>query len=125
MADKNSGINQFGGSIHADLIAVGSQARAIKTVNASVDQLRDRGEKELASAIENLLNTINKHGTQLPDSTSVLALTEKISESVVHREPDRVNLKSWINLIVEETKSIAQIGNAAISLKDLIIKIFF
>jgi hypothetical protein len=108
------------GSITADVIAVGQNARAMKTVREAGHALDERGLNQLHEALDTFIQTLNAHASKLADQETVLALTEKVGAELRRENPDKLTLKGFIAAIAEEAKPVVEIATAAVSLGKLI-----
>jgi hypothetical protein len=112
------------GTLNADVIAVGYQARAEKAVHEAGDALKDRGLDEIRAKLDTLMASVAQHSQKLADPEAVNALTERVAAELKQPKPDKFSLRAFLGNIAENAKSVGDIAAAATGLMALIAAVF-
>ena len=120
----NSGIIVNGGSVTADVLAVGNRAKASMSVSKAADRLQAEGQSDIKLKLQQLLSALDVNSESLKDPDGTFEMTHRIASELSKSKPDKITVKSLITQIVEETKSIAEIASAAVAFKDVIGNLF-
>lgn len=109
MNTNNEGMIVSGGSIHAEQIAVGEGAQAIKTTYGLTDELENQGKEDLAAAIRELLKSLEANKAKISDYGDITDAVEKITEEVKKEKPSKLALKGLLNAVKESVGSVVEI----------------
>ncbi len=82
----NQGIIQYGGSIQADSLAVGTGAQAY---SRAYKVLADRGQDDIKRKLEELVQTIKAEPGQLKDAGQVHRSTEELARELTKDKPQK------------------------------------
>jgi hypothetical protein len=114
---RNEGIYQSGGSIQADQIAVGRNARAAKILNVTNDVLEQKGLQEIRDKLDELLKVIIEHANSLDAPDEVLDSTEIVAKELAKDKPNKLTVTGVLTGIADGVKSVASIATAAEALR--------
>lgn len=109
----NQGLQQSGGSISAEVLAVGRNARATKTVAGGDEP----GRKELHDRLDALIAALREHGEALPARAEIEDTTEQVKAELEQPKPNRLTLTSLLGGIAEGAKTVGAVAEAASALK--------
>jgi hypothetical protein len=112
------------GTLNADVVAVGYQAQAQKVVTAAGAELAEKGLDEVKTKLDELMVALQQQSNKLADPQSAFGLAERIAAELSKKKPDKLTLKGFLTAIAEESKSVAEIAAAALSLKGLVAALF-
>lgn len=115
--NRNEGIYVTGGgSLRADQIAVGRNAKATKILNTAEGQLAEKGLTEVRDKLDELLQAINAHAGSLSNPDEVLDSTEVVAKELAKDKPNKLTVMGVLNGIADNVKSVAGVATAADSL---------
>ena len=109
MNSNNEGIIVSGGSFHADQVAVGKGAQAIKTTYNLAHELRENNQQDLAAAVTELLQALEAHQSDISDYGEVSQAVQQITEEVQKEQPSKLTLKALLSGVKESVGSIVEI----------------
>jgi hypothetical protein len=112
------------GMLNAEVVAVGYQARAEKVVRAASAGLSAEGLPEVETMLNALLAALKQNADKLADPEPIFGLAERVAGELTQKKPDKLTLKSFLTGIADEAKSVTEIASAALSLKDLVTRLF-
>jgi hypothetical protein len=112
------------GRISADVVAVGSNAKAEKTVHTVGSAPSAQDIQNLHEKLDALITLVKMHRERLPDREAAEQLTERLGTELERDKPDKLTLKSLLAAIAEEAKPVVEIVGAVASLKSLIFQLF-
>ncbi len=117
---KNEGINISGGTIKADQLAVGRNARATKIVSSAGEVLDQKGLQEIRDKLDELVNALTTHADALENPDEVLDSTEVVAQELSKDKPNKLTLTAVLSGIASSVQSVAAIATAAEALKHAI-----
>ncbi len=122
MAEKVviEGIQQSGGRIEADVLAVGRNAKAEKVVQDACAELNRKQMDEVADGLEKLLEALKTHGGELDNADEIAGATERVAAELKEPQPNKLTLNALLAGIAEGSKSVTAIAKAASALGALI-----
>lgn len=110
MADThNQGIQISGGSFTAGAVAVGPHARAYNVAN----ELRERGQDDLAQRLEELVRQLEAHADQVPDIEDLRGATGTVAEELAKEKPNKTTVTAVASRIAESVRSVTGLATAA------------
>lgn len=113
-----------GGTLTAGAVAAGYRATATNVVNQAGPALQANGLAEVKAQLDALMAALNQHGDKLPDPAPAFGLVERVAGELGKKTPDKLTLKSFLNMLAEETRPVAELGRAVLTLKTLIAPLF-
>jgi hypothetical protein len=113
---RNQGIIVTGGSLQADVLAVGPGARAIKNVTAAADTLAADGRQELAERLRALTEAIQAHAGDLQAPDQMAQSAEVVANELTQPEPNRLTIKAVLTGLAQAAGSVAAVAQAATAL---------
>lgn len=117
---KNEGIYMTGGTINAEQIAAGRQARAIKIVSSADQALEQKGLQEIREKLDELVNALTTHAEALENPDEVLDSTEAVAEELSKDRPNKLTLTAILSAIASSVQSVAVVATAVDALKHAI-----
>ncbi len=118
MKKANQGIIMSGGTINADQIAVGSNAKAQKIIDQSQQLDSTKSIDDLIEQISNLMELIKDNKNILDsDTEGAIAVVKQEAEK---EKPNKFVMTSILEGISAGAKSISSIENAISAVKSLI-----
>jgi hypothetical protein len=113
----NEGLQQSGGSIHAEVVAIGRNARARKTAYGGDGP----GRRELQDKLTALIAALHEHGDRLPSRAEIEDTTERVKAELEQPKPNRLTLTALLSGIADGAKTVGAIANAAAALKACVV----
>jgi hypothetical protein len=121
MADTdNQGIHVSGGSFTAGAVAVGPNARAYNVAN----ELRERGQDEIAQRLEELVRQLEAHANQVPDIDDLRGATGTVADELAKDKPNKTTVTAVVSTIAESVRSVAGLATAADALLKAVQAVF-
>lgn len=122
MARDQSGkiIATKGGTINASVVAAGYHATATKVVNEAGPALHEKGLADVKAQLDVLMAALNQHGDKLRDPAPSFELVERVAGELGKKAPDKLTLKGFLNMLVEETRPVAELARAVVTFKSLV-----
>jgi translation initiation factor 2B subunit (eIF-2B alpha/beta/delta family) len=121
MADgNNEGIQQSGGSITAQNMAVGRGA----AVNVAANELRGRGQDEVARRLEELVRQLEAHADQVPDIEDLRGATTTVAEELAKAKPNKTTVRAVLSGIADSVRSATGLATAADDLLETVLAVF-
>jgi hypothetical protein len=117
----NEGIYIRGGSLKADQVAVGRQARVTKIVNAANDALEQKGLTEIRNKLEELLRAVSTHADSLDNRDEVLDSTETVAKELAKDKPNKLTITGVLSGMAESAKTVAGIATAVQALRSAVL----
>jgi|tagenome__1003787_1003787.scaffolds.fasta_scaffold20003807_2 hypothetical protein len=111
--ERNQGIIVTGGTLQADVLAVGPGARAIKNVRATADALATSGREELAERLRALTNAIEAHAGDLDQPAEIAQSAEVVAKELEQPEPNRLTIQAVLGGISQAAGSVVAVAQAA------------
>jgi hypothetical protein len=111
--EHNQGIIVTGGTIQADVLAVGPGASAIKNVRASADTLAANGREELAAGLRALTDAIEAHAGELHEPAQIAQSAEVVAKELEQPEPNRLTTQAVLDGISRAAGSVVAVAQAA------------
>ena len=112
----NEGLHQSGGSIRAEVVSVGRNARATKTTYCG----EDSGRREVLDKLDALIAALREHGDALPRRAEIENTTERVKAELEQPKPNRLTLTALLSGIAESSKAVGAVATAASALKDCV-----
>ena len=109
---RNEGIVVSGGTFNATNAVAGRNAQINQMGAAQSDAL-----KEAQNQITLLLQSLEKHGDQIPNHEEVTQAAQSMKEELNREKPNRLTLKSLLNGIADSVKSASGVAIAIEGLK--------
>ena len=109
----NEGLQQSGGTINAEVVAVGRNARAAKTTHGG----EDPGRREMHDKLDALVAALREHGDALPHRAEIEYTTERVKAELEQPKPNRLTLTALLSGIAEGAKTVGAVATAASALK--------
>lgn len=109
-----------GGTINAEQIAAGRQARAIKIVSSADQALEQKGLQEIREKLDELVNALTTHAEALENPDEVLDSTEAVAEELSKDRPNKLTLTAILSAIASSVQSVAVVATAVDALKHAI-----
>jgi len=81
--------------------------------------LLERHRAEVQIKLAALLAALDQHADKLSDPKAARWLVERVIGELKQPQPDRLALKGFLTLMIDETKAVAAIAAAATALKNL------
>lgn len=116
----NNGITMSGGTIDANQIAVGTNAKAIKIIIGNNNELKEKSYGDVAEKIEKLTDLLLKHGDSLENTPKLLDAVSTITEELKKDSPNEITLNSILEGLTSKVSSVANVANAVAALKTAI-----
>lgn len=122
MGYRDDRIHIEGGTINADAVAIGAQARAevVKTGEA----LRRQDRDEVADRLAALERAVEAHRDRLPDPESVLGVIATLAEALRAQPPNRVTVKSLLTGITDHVRAVGGLVDAARALGEAVSRLW-
>jgi translation initiation factor 2B subunit (eIF-2B alpha/beta/delta family) len=110
MADgNNQGMQVSGGSVTAGAIAVGTGAWAHNVAN----QLRERGQDDVAQRLEELVRQLEAHADQVSDIEDLRGATRTVADELAKEQPNKTTVTAVLSTIAESVQSVTGLATAA------------
>ena len=121
MADPhNQGIQVTGGSFTAGAVAVGPHARAYNVA----DELRDRGQDDVARRLEELVRQLEAHADQVSDIDDLRGATRTVADELAKEKPNRTTVRAVLSGIADSVRSVTGLATAADDLLETVLAVF-
>jgi hypothetical protein len=115
-------LQQTGGTINAQALAVGDRARAI--VHHATMGLQREGRDEVLESLTRVVEALEAHGKSLPDHEAATGLVERIATETAKPKPDKLSLKSFLGTLAEEVSSVSAIAKTVAGLSTVVLALF-
>jgi uncharacterized protein YqeY len=106
---RNEGIIVTGGTVSADQIAVGRNARAVKK---SIGAVQDKGRDEVAEALEALVAVLQEHAAQLDDVEELLDATRTVADELAKEKPNKRTVGAVLASIGDAARNLVSVVSA-------------
>ncbi|HMG76300.1 MAG TPA: hypothetical protein VK582_22695 [Pyrinomonadaceae bacterium] len=116
----NEGILQTGGTINADQIAVGQNARAIRCLSQAKETLERAGLKEIEDRLVHLVQVLEDHTSSLSNRDEIINSTETLARELAEVKPNKLTLISLLEGIAGRVNSVTVVATAIEALKSAI-----
>jgi translation initiation factor 2B subunit (eIF-2B alpha/beta/delta family) len=120
---RNEGIIVSGGTLSADVLAVGRCAQAIKNVTASADALEAAGSTDVARCLQALVEAITAHAQDLEAPAELAESTELVANELTSAQPNRLTLRALLDGLVRAAGSVTAVAHAAGALQAAVMAI--
>jgi hypothetical protein len=117
----NEGAYITGGSIKAEQVAMGRQARATKIVNAADDALEQKGLTEIRNKLDELLRAISAQADSLDNRDEVLDSTETVAKELAKDKPNKLTITAVLSGMAESAKTVAGVATAVQALRSAVL----
>jgi|SoiMethySBSTD1v2_1073268.scaffolds.fasta_scaffold405767_1 hypothetical protein len=121
---RNEGIWMSGGKIDAGALAVGRNAQATNVVEAAERTLRERGQREIADRLEELVRRLEAHGPQLDNADELQATTEVVAAELAKEKPNKITVTGLLRGLADGVRSVAGLTTAVQALAQAAVAIF-
>jgi hypothetical protein len=116
----NEGIQQSGGSITAQNMAVGRGAQ----INIAANELRGRGQDEVAQRLEELVRQLEAHADQVPDIEDLRGATATLADELAKEKPNKTTVRAVLSGIADSVRSVTGLATAADDLLETVLSVF-
>ena len=106
------GIVITGGTINADVLAVGRGAQAIKNVAASADDLEAGGHGEVATRLRELIEAVKAHADELDAPDKPARSTEMVAQELTSPQPNKLTVRAVLDNLLQATGSVTAVAKA-------------
>jgi hypothetical protein len=120
---RNEGIIISGGTLSADVLAVGRGAQAIKNVSASADALEAAGSADIAGCLRTLVEAITAHAEDLEAPAELAQSTELVANELTSAKPNKLTLRALLDGLVRAAGSVTAVAHAAGALQAAVVAI--
>jgi translation initiation factor 2B subunit (eIF-2B alpha/beta/delta family) len=116
MSQANQNVNNQGiivsndGTFHAEQVAVGQGAQAIKTTYNLASQLQESGQEQVAQAITELLKSLESQNVQGAVKEQAAQEIQAVAEEAQKEKPNKFTLKGLLTSLKESVGSVAEIA---------------
>jgi hypothetical protein len=118
---ENNGVVVHGGSLNAEVLAVGDQARAIKKTIR--EQLASE-DNEIARRLAALVEELHQHADQLPNTAELLDATETVAREVAKDAPNPVTIRAILTSLASGVRSVGSAATAVAAVADAVNAVF-
>ena len=116
----NEGIQQSGGSITAQNMAVGRGAQ----INIAANELRGRGQDEVARRLEELVRRLEAHTDHVPDIEELRGATATVTDELAKEKPNKTTVRAVLSGIADSVRSVTGLATAADDLLETVLSVF-
>lgn len=109
MTQENHGIIVSGGAFHADQVAVGRNAQAVKNIYGIAHELQASGKEEIATQLTELIELLKARQGDIQESEEVIQAVQQVAEELQKEKPNRLTLKSLLNGIKEGVGAVTEV----------------
>jgi hypothetical protein len=122
MGYRDDRIHIEGGTINADAVAIGAQARA--EVVRTGEVLRGQDRDELADRLAALERAVETHRDRLPDPESVLEAIATLAEALRAEPPNRVTVRGLLTGIADHVRAVGGLVDATRALGEAVSRLW-
>ena len=115
----NNGMTVSGGTIYANQIAVGTNAKAIKKIKNN-NELKERGYEDVAEKIDILTNLLLRYKDSFENMPQLMDVISTIAEELKKDNPNKITVNSILEGLTSKVSSVANVANAVAALKTAI-----
>ena len=112
---SNSGIVQYGGSISAGNLAVGTGATIV--LSDVIQGLEERGMDEIALRLKELTQALVRDRSSIEDYAKVGGATSRLGVELNQKTPDRRRVLQLLAVIAKGAGTVASVSTAVESLR--------
>jgi hypothetical protein len=120
---RNEGIVVSGGTLNADVLAVGRGARAIKNVSASADALAAAGNDDIARCLRAFVEAITAHADDLEAPDELAESAELVANELTSAQPNKLTLRAMLDGLVRAAGSVTAVAHTAGALQAAVMAI--
>jgi hypothetical protein len=113
---NNEGIIQIGGTFNVDSLAVGKNARVIKTFESASKELDDSGLHEVAACLQALVDVLYLHAAELEDFDRLLNESTIVAKELSENVPNKSKITARLKEMAGIAQSVSSVVNAIRSL---------
>jgi hypothetical protein len=106
------------GTMNVGALAIGEKAKAVNKVIQ--DGLADRDRDDLARRLSELVEQLQRHSAQIPESAELLAATENVAQELAKEEPSAFTVRTLLNGIATGADSVTSVVEAVQAVQDLL-----
>jgi chaperonin GroEL (HSP60 family) len=114
---RNEGVIITSGTLQADNLAVGRNARITAFGAQASRALRDDGRDAVADALEVFLRQLAEHAGKVPDQASVIESTRVVSQELTRDHPNGLTVKGLLAAITDAVSTVSPLLTAAHALQ--------
>ncbi|HWS31157.1 MAG TPA: hypothetical protein VN408_00285 [Actinoplanes sp.] len=116
---SNSGLIITGsGAVNADVLAIGEKATAVKTVIQR--DLAGGDRDDLADRLTELVEQLQKHAAEIPQSGELLTATETVARELAKKEPSKFTVKTLLTGIATGAGPVTSVVEAVQAIQGLL-----
>jgi hypothetical protein len=117
LPDRNEGVIVSGGTLNADVRAVGRRAQAIKNVTSSADTLAAGGRDEVADRLRALIAAIEAHADELGEPDELARSTETVAHELESEKPNTLTVRAVLDGLARAAGPVTAVAQAATALQ--------
>nr|GID83577.1 hypothetical protein Ade03nite_25010 [Actinoplanes derwentensis] len=106
------------GTVNAGALAIGEKAEAVNKVIHS--GLADRDSDDLAARLSELVEQLQKHAAEIPESEDLLAATENVALELAKDQPSKFTVKTLLTGIATGAGPVTSVVEAVQAIQSLL-----
>jgi hypothetical protein len=122
MGYRDESIHIQGGTINAEALAIGAQARA--EVVKTGETLRGQDHGEVADRLAVLERAVEAHKDRLPDPEQVLEAVAALAAALRDQRPNRVTVKGLLAGIADHVRAVGGLVDATRALAEAVSRLW-
>jgi hypothetical protein len=117
MTEKNNGIIVSGGTLNADVVAVGPGANAGKVVGVD-------SRTTVVARLDELLRALGSHDAGSPERAAAVTAASSLKVEVAKERPDHKKVSTFLAQLVAAASSISAVAGAVQGIQQAIAHLF-